>query len=98
MRTDTGPSCRGAVALKGVKASQAGLSSADSMPPDMGRTMKASEFKRWLQAQGATFVEGSRHTKVFLNGRQSVIPRHPSKEMKEGLRRQILSQLLVLRK
>lgn len=60
--------------------------------------MKASEFRRWLQAQGATFIEGSRHTKVFLNGRQSVIPRHPSKEMNEGLRKTILSHLQLLRK
>ncbi|MDH0864109.1 type II toxin-antitoxin system HicA family toxin [Mitsuaria sp. GD03876] len=60
--------------------------------------MKASEFKRWLQAQGATFVEGGRHTKVFLNGYQSVIPRHPSKEMREGLRMAILSHLRIPRK
>lgn len=60
--------------------------------------MKVSEFRRWLQAQGATFVEGGRHTKVFLDGRQSVIPRHPSRDMHEGLRRAILDHLGLSRK
>ncbi len=55
--------------------------------------MKVSEFKRWLQAQGATFIEGGRHTKVYLAGRQSSIPRHPSHEMLEGTMRAVLRQL-----
>nr|WP_024904481.1 type II toxin-antitoxin system HicA family toxin [Robbsia andropogonis] len=55
--------------------------------------MKQSEFKRWLAQQGATFKEGSGHTKVFLNGKQTVLPRHPSHEMGEGLRKKILKQL-----
>lgn len=55
--------------------------------------MKISEFKRWLAAQGAQFVEGSRHTKIYLNGRQSLLPRHPGQELGEGLRRAILKQL-----
>lgn len=55
--------------------------------------MKQSEFKRSLAAKGATFVEGKRHTKVTLNGKQTVMPRHPSKELGEGLRKAILKQL-----
>ncbi|VVE41554.1 YcfA family protein [Pandoraea capi] len=55
--------------------------------------MKQSEFKRWLVGQGATFVEGDRHTKVYLNGKQTTLPRHPSKELKEGTRQAILKQL-----
>jgi len=55
--------------------------------------MKVSEFKRWLQAQGATFTEGGRHTKVYLAGRQSTIPRHPSHDLPEGTMRAILRQL-----
>lgn len=55
--------------------------------------MKVSEFKRWLAARGARFVEGGRHTKVYCNGRQTTLPRHPSHEIGEGLRRQILKQL-----
>ncbi|NVI06335.1 type II toxin-antitoxin system HicA family toxin [Paraburkholderia youngii] len=55
--------------------------------------MKQSEFKRWLAEQGATFKEGSNHTKVYLNGNQTTLPRHPSHEIGEGLRRKILKQL-----
>ena len=55
--------------------------------------MKQSEFKRWLAAQGATFEEGTNHTKVRLNGKQTTLPRHPSHEIGEGLRQRILKQL-----
>lgn len=54
--------------------------------------MKMSEFRRWLLAQGATFEEGAKHTKVYLNGRQCTLPRHAG-ELGEGLRRAILRQL-----
>jgi mRNA interferase HicA len=39
--------------------------------------VKSSEFKRWLAEQGATFrpAKGS-HVKVYLNGRQSILPMH----------------------
>nr|WP_084386828.1 type II toxin-antitoxin system HicA family toxin [Castellaniella caeni] len=47
--------------------------------------MKQSEFKRWLTTQGATFKEGANHTKVYLNGKQTIIPRHPGKELKQPL-------------
>ena len=55
--------------------------------------MKTSEFKRWLANQGATFKEGAGHTKVYLKGKQSTLPRHSSKEIGEGLRKAILKQL-----
>lgn len=55
--------------------------------------MKSSEFRRWLAAQGATFKEGASHTKVYLNGKQTTLPRHGSQEIGEGLRRAILKQL-----
>lgn len=55
--------------------------------------MKISEFRRWLEQQGATFKEGTNHTKVYLNGKQSTLPRHPSKELHEGLRKAIIKQL-----
>lgn len=55
--------------------------------------MRTSEFKRWLEQQGATFDEGAKHTKVYLNGKQTVMPRHPGKELGEGLRRAIKKQL-----
>ncbi|WP_250451187.1 type II toxin-antitoxin system HicA family toxin [Caballeronia sp. ATUFL_M2_KS44] len=55
--------------------------------------MKQSEFKRWLAEQGAVFKEGSNHTKVYLNGKQTTLPRHPGHEIGEGLRQKILKQL-----
>jgi mRNA interferase HicA len=54
--------------------------------------MKMSEFRKWLAQQGAEFKEGSKHTKVYLNGRQCTLPRH-AKEIQEGLRQAILKQL-----
>ncbi len=55
--------------------------------------MKISEFKRWLIAQGVAVEDGTRHWKLYFNGRQSVLPRHPSQELKEGTRKAILKQL-----
>lgn len=55
--------------------------------------MKTSEFKRFLASKGATFVEGAKHTKVYLNDKQTTLPRHASQELGEGLRRSILRQL-----
>lgn len=55
--------------------------------------MKQSEFNRWLACQGVTFAEGSNHTKVYYRGKQTTLPRHPSKELKEGTRKNILKAL-----
>ena len=55
--------------------------------------MKTSEFKRFLISKGAKFAEGAKHTKVYLNGKQSTLPRHGSGELGEGLRKGILRQL-----
>jgi mRNA interferase HicA len=55
--------------------------------------VKSSEFRRWLAKQGATFKPGKgSHLKVFLNGRQSVLPIH-GKELKKGLVEGIKRQL-----
>jgi len=55
--------------------------------------VKQSEFRRWLEEKGATFVEGSKHAKVKLNGKQTTLPRHPNKEIREGTRKAIIKQL-----
>jgi mRNA interferase HicA len=55
--------------------------------------VKQSEFKRWLAKQGATFEERANHTKVSLNGKETVLPRHPGKELKKGTMEGILKQL-----
>lgn len=55
--------------------------------------MKQSEFVRWLSKQGATFKDGGKHLKVYLNGKQSHLPRHPSAELKTGLVEGVKKQL-----
>ena len=60
--------------------------------------MKTSEFRRFLASLGAVFVEGKRHTKVYLNGKQSTLPRHASQDIGEALRHAILRQLGVKQK
>lgn len=55
--------------------------------------MKTSEFKRQLQSFGARFEEGAKHTKVYLNGKQTTLPRHGAHEIGEGLIKKILKQL-----
>ena len=48
--------------------------------------MKSSEFKRWLEKQGATFTSGKgSHLKVELDDKFSVMPMHRSKEIGTGL-------------
>ena len=56
--------------------------------------MKTSEFKRFLAFKGVRFAEGTKHTKLYLNGKQSLLPRH-AKELGEGLRKAILRQLNI---
>jgi mRNA interferase HicA len=60
--------------------------------------MKTAQFKRELFALGARFEEGAKHTKVYLNGKQTTLPRHASQDMGEALRRAILRQLGVKQK
>lgn len=58
--------------------------------------MKYSEFKRWLEKQGAELIphrSGSSHFRVVLNGLESVFPYHGSKEMGKGLAHKIKKDL-----
>jgi mRNA interferase HicA len=55
--------------------------------------VKQSEFVRWLTKQGATFQDGSNHLKIYLNGKQTILPRHPAKELKTGLVEGVKKQL-----
>jgi mRNA interferase HicA len=56
--------------------------------------MKNTEFIRWLTRKGCVFkqAKGS-HMKVFYDNRQSVVPVHKGKDIKEGTRRAIMKQL-----
>jgi len=55
--------------------------------------MNSNEFKRWLAKQGATFgtMKGA-HLKVYLNGKQAILPMH-STELKKGTVEGIKKQL-----
>lgn len=53
--------------------------------------MKAEELRRLLRGHGATFKQGGKHLKVYLNGRRSTIPRHS--EISDYLVKKILNQL-----
>ena len=55
--------------------------------------MKQSEFVRWLAARGAVFKQGKKHLKVYIGNKQSTLPRHPSHEIGEALRKAIIKQL-----
>lgn len=60
--------------------------------------MTSAEMKRWLGRQGATFAPGKgSHLRVFLNGRQSVLPMHPG-DLPKGTEQNILKQLGLKRK
>lgn len=55
--------------------------------------MKQSEFLRWLKAQGVRAEDGGKHLKLYLNDKQSVMPRQPRKEIKTGTAENIKKQL-----
>jgi len=56
--------------------------------------MDSKQFKKWLAKQGATFKSGKgSHLKVYLNGRQSVLPMHGKREIGKGLESTIKKQL-----
>ena len=55
--------------------------------------VNSNEFKRWLMKQGATFkTSRGSHLKIFLNGRQSVMPMHNT-DLKTGTVEGIKKQL-----
>lgn len=53
--------------------------------------MKYHDLIKLLHKQGATFKEGTKHTKAYLNGKQTTIPRH--KEVNEITAKNIIKQL-----
>lgn len=55
--------------------------------------MKTAELRKKLRDLGAKFKQGSKHTKVYMNGEQSTIPRHT--EIPDLLAKKILKQLKV---
>jgi len=48
--------------------------------------MTSSELKRWLSKLGASFESGKgSHLHVTLNGKTTILPMHPSKELGTGI-------------
>ena len=48
--------------------------------------MTSSELRRWLAKQGATFAPGhGSHLHVAPNGKTTILPMHPSKELGTGI-------------
>jgi len=58
-----------------------------------GEAVKQTEFVRWLRDQGAEIKDGTKHLKVYLNGKQTTVPRHPGKELSNTFIRVIKKQL-----
>lgn len=56
--------------------------------------MKRADFVKELRELGATFKEGGKHQKVYLNGKQTTIPRH--KEIKNVMVKEIRKQLGIM--
>jgi mRNA interferase HicA len=56
--------------------------------------MNSKQIKKWLEQQGASFIKGKEsHLKVYLNGRQSVLPMHGTDALGKGLEATIKRQL-----
>jgi mRNA interferase HicA len=55
--------------------------------------VKQTEFVRWLADQGAVFKQGKKHLKVYLNSKQTTVPRHPGKEIENDFIKEIKKQL-----
>lgn len=53
--------------------------------------MKRKDLIGLLSEKGAVFKEGAKHTKVYLNGKQTTMPRHT--EIKENVAKAIIKQL-----
>jgi mRNA interferase HicA len=58
-----------------------------------GGAVKQTEFVRWLADQGAVFKQGKKHLKVYLNSKQTTVPRHPGKEIENDFIKEIKKQL-----
>jgi len=55
--------------------------------------MKTSEFLRWLKSKGVLIENGTRHTLLKYQGKRQTLPRHPSKEIDERIRKNIIRDL-----
>ncbi|MBE7544711.1 MAG: type II toxin-antitoxin system HicA family toxin [Solibacteraceae bacterium] len=66
---------------------------ASAITSDYTQGVTHNELKRLLRKQGCRFVNGRKHTIVYLGDRRSTIPRHPSQEINPRTLKSILSDL-----
>lgn len=59
--------------------------------------MKQSEFLRWLMQHGVQVKQGAKHLKLYANGEQTILPRHPSTELKQALVDAVKKKLRLVR-
>jgi len=59
-----------------------------------GGNLKRLDFVKELKELGATFEEGGKHQKVYLNGKQTTIPRH--NEIRKIMVKEIRKQLGIM--
>ena len=57
------------------------------------KLMTASELRRRLATLGCRFDDGTKHTIIFYRGKRTLMPRHPSREIKSGTYHGILKRL-----
>ena len=55
--------------------------------------MKINQFLTLLTSQGVKTKDGTKHLKLYYNGKQATLPRHPSKEIPKWLVEKIKKQL-----
>jgi mRNA interferase HicA len=60
--------------------------------------MKQSEFVRWLLDQGVRIEDAKKHLKLYANGQQTILPRHPAKELKKPLVEGVKKKLKLKKK
>ncbi|MBS1871802.1 MAG: type II toxin-antitoxin system HicA family toxin [Acidobacteria bacterium] len=57
--------------------------------------MTERELIRKLKRLGCTFEHGTKHLVVYYRGARTLVPRHPSKEVKTGTYHAILKDLKI---
>lgn len=54
--------------------------------------LNVKQFLKWLMSQGVTVESGTKHYKLYLGHRRSILPRH-SHQLKKGLMEAVKRQL-----
>ena len=55
--------------------------------------MKQRQFRKWLESQGVTVTDGTRHLKLRYQGKSTILPRHPNEELTKGTMEGVKKQI-----